>query len=74
MIPAAEAQSPNHWITREFLNIQPFGGKEAGTCRILVPQQGVKPAPPALEAWSLNPWTTRDILEASLIFKKSLHL
>ena len=57
MIPAAEAQSPNHWITREFLNIQPFGGKEAGTCRILVPQQGVKPAPPALEAWSLNPLT-----------------
>ena len=30
-------------------------------CGILVPQPGIKPAPPALEAWSLNHWTTREV-------------
>ena len=30
-------------------------------CGILVPQPGIKPAPPALEAQSLNHWTTREI-------------
>ena len=29
------------------------------TCRIL-PQTGIKPVPPAVEAQSLNPWTTRE--------------
>ena len=28
-------------------------------CGILVPQPGIKPTPPALEAWSLIHWTTR---------------
>ena len=26
-----------------------------------VPQPGIQPGPLALEAWSLNPWTTRDV-------------
>ena len=30
-------------------------------CRILVPQIGIKPVPPALEVWSPNPWTTREV-------------
>ena len=30
-------------------------------CGILVPQPGIKPAPPALEVWSLNHWTTREV-------------
>ena len=30
-------------------------------CRILVPQPGIKPMPPAMEAQSLNHWTTRDV-------------
>ena len=30
-------------------------------CRTLAPQPGVKPGPPALEAWSLNHWTVRDV-------------
>ena len=30
-------------------------------CRILAPQSGVKPGLPALEAWSLNHWTARDV-------------
>ena len=28
-------------------------------CKILVPQPGIKPVLPALEAWSLNHWTFR---------------
>jgi hypothetical protein len=30
-------------------------------CGILVPQQGIKPSPPALEGWSLNHWTTTEV-------------
>ena len=30
-------------------------------CGILVPRPGIKPAPLALEAWSLNPWTVREV-------------
>ena len=30
-------------------------------CSILVPQPGIKPVPPALEAQSLNHWTTREV-------------
>ena len=30
-------------------------------CGILVPQPEVKPATPAVEAWSLNHWTTREV-------------
>ena len=29
---------------------------------ILVPQQQIEPAPPALQAQSLNHWTTREVL------------
>ena len=31
------------------------------SCGILVPRPGVQPAPPAVEAWSLNHWTTREV-------------
>ena len=30
-------------------------------CGILVPPPGIEPAPPALEAWSLNHWTAREV-------------
>ena len=30
-------------------------------CGILVPQPGIEPGPPALEAWSLNHWTAREV-------------
>ena len=33
----------------------------AAPCSILPPQLGIKPAPPAVEAWSLNHWTTRKV-------------
>ena len=31
-------------------------------CGILVPRPGIKPTSPAVEAWSLNHWTAREIL------------
>ena len=30
-------------------------------CGILVPQPEIEPVPPAVEAWSLNHWTTREV-------------
>ena len=30
-------------------------------CRILVPQPGIEPAPPAVQVQSLNPWTAREV-------------
>ena len=35
-----------------------FGHK---ACRILLPQPEIEPTPPALEAWSLNPWITKEV-------------
>ena len=34
---------------------------------ILVPQPGIEPAPPTMEAWSLNHWTTREVPQTSLV-------
>ena len=28
---------------------------------MLVPQPGIEPMPPALEAWSLNHWSSREV-------------
>ena len=30
-------------------------------CGILVPRPGMEAVPPAVEAWSLNHWTTREV-------------
>ena len=47
-------------------------------CEILVPQPGIEPAPPVLEAWSLNHWTSREVpaplLLSCLTWNKSLVL
>ena len=32
-------------------------------CRILVPWPGIEPVPPAVEAWSLNHWASREVPE-----------
>ena len=63
ILPITESRFtlPNFFF---FLNLSPH--REA--CRILVPQPGVKPTPPAVEAWSLNHWTTREV-PYSLQFK-----
>ena len=37
-------------------------------CGILFPWPGIEPAPPAVEAWSLNHWTPREVLVCSFIF------
>ena len=39
-----------------------FFGRTAKACRILVSQQVVKIAPPAVQSWSLNHWTAREVL------------
>ena len=46
-------------------------GMRALSCGMwdLVSWPGIKPGPPALGAWSLNPWTTREVLTI-LQFKK----
>ena len=30
-------------------------------CGILVPQPGIEPVPPAVESWSPNHWTAREL-------------
>ena len=40
-------------------------------CGILAHQRGIKPMPPALEAWSLKHWSTREVPER-ILFLKSL--
>ena len=37
------------------------------SCGILVSQPGIEPAPPAMEKWSLNHWTTREDLALSFM-------
>ena len=34
---------------------------------ILIPGPGIEPSPPALEAWSLNNWTAREIPQLVLL-------
>ena len=36
-------------------------------CGILVPRPGFEPGPPAVEAWSLNHWTTRGVPKSFII-------
>ena len=36
---------------------------------ILVPQPGIKPVPPAMRAWRINHWTTREV-PTDLYFKR----
>ena len=45
----------HHFFSKSFYS---FGRKARG---ILRPQPEIEPTPPALEAWSLNSWTTREV-------------
>ena len=47
-----------------------FFGLCCTACGILVPQPGIEPA--ALEAWSLNHWTPREVPENNGFSKKHL--
>ena len=44
-----------------FFKIFFFGHVFLVACGILVPQPGMEPMPPAVEAWSLNQWTAREV-------------
>ena len=44
-----------------FLFLGGWRGLHLKACGMLVPWLGIKPAPPALEAQSLNHWTTREV-------------
>ena len=44
--------------SQPFFSFVFFGPMERG---ILIPQPGIEPVSPALEAWSLNQWTVRKI-------------
>ena len=41
------------------------------TCRILTPRPETEPVPPAVEAWSLNHWTDREV--PTLVLKMECH-
>ena len=38
-------------------------------CGTLVPRPGIEPVPPAVEAWSLNHWTPREVPKVDLSIK-----
>ena len=42
-------------------------------CGILVPQPGIEHVPPALEAWSLNHWTSREVPMLLFLDEDTLH-
>ena len=37
---------------------------------MLVPQSGIESGPPALEAWNLSHWTSREVPKASKTYSK----
>ena len=39
-----------------------FGHMDPHGHGISIPQPGIQPMPPSEEAWSLNHWTTREVL------------
>ena len=44
-----------------FLSLFYLFGHNHAACGIWVPWPGIKPAPPTVEAWHLNHWTTREV-------------
>ena len=51
-----------------------FWGLGRRTCGNLVPQPGIRPAPPTLEVQSLNHWTAREIPYSIILKKKNFYL
>ena len=48
------------WMSNRILKLI-FFWPRCAACGILVPQPGIKPTPPAVEARSLNHWTAREV-------------
>ena len=57
---------------QDFISLLIFFGREA--CGILVPQPGIELAPPAFEVWSLDHWTTIEVLSSVQSLKSCLAL
>ena len=49
---------------RAFLGEEP----QSMACAILAPHPGMEPLPSVVEAWTLNQWTTREVLFPTLCF------
>ena len=49
------------WDSRAHILFFFFFYYNHAACQIVVPQPGIEPAPPALEAWSLNHGTTSEV-------------
>ena len=58
---------------RWFFSLQSFFFFESRhvACGILGPRPGIEPTPPALEAWSLNHWTSREVPLPSVLSGKT---
>ena len=48
------------WIVNFLKNLKKFWPCHMA-CGILVPQSGIEPMPPAVEVWSPNHWTAREV-------------
>ena len=49
-----------------------FFWPRCAACGILVPQPGIEPVPPAVEVWSPDHWTTREVPEQSSLVSRIL--
>ena len=47
-----------------------FFGPHCELCRILDPRSGIEPVPPAVEVWSSNHWTAREVPTAVFLKMK----
>ena len=52
---------------RFFLGVGVGWGWGCTACGFLVPHSGIKPESLALEVWSLNHWTAREVLKSSYL-------
>ena len=59
---SAPASGPSPALIQQHLFFWPH----RTACRILVPRPRIEPVPPALGAWSLNHWTTREVPQQHL--------
>ena len=68
-------RSLKYWLLFFWLLLSMFWLRHMA-CRLLGPQLGMEPMPSAVEAWSLNHWTTREVPEFLkwFVFYKTLSI
>ena len=64
------ADTERRFSTRQSRETKNLGGPHLRGCRILVPQPGIEPVPPALGAWNLNDWGSPPKEEIFFFFKE----